>query len=423
MPGALTWDPDRNGGAQTTWRGQANADAPGVVAVPGDGIVLPSSLRVGPEKLVVLGASITNGSSASNAGTTSYTPRLKEFVSPLKIEVPAIRAGYPGQRASYIYSQLPAALALRPDILITGPDFGTNGGGEVTQSNVYELYGQYVISTANDCRAAGVRYIACKTLPKGANVAIEQPDHDGVRIQNQWLDMVARRLGIEVIDTYTPMIDPATGLLAAAFDGGDGIHPPDAGHTQKATTIGAYLQATTTSIALPIGYGVSGITANPLMLGGGAAPTAWTTTVSPSTFSGVRTNAFESPIDATDLPIGRWYSVRADASSGGHGVLRTGTATFAVTPGEELIFCGYVKSEGTGSVSAAAWNVSASAVAAALGVPTNGGPSVPFWVRLVVPAGCTSMRLILSLTTTSGQNVKGYIGAADVFRPAMLGEI
>lgn len=37
MPGALTWDPDRNGGPQTTWRGQANADAPGVTAVPGDG--------------------------------------------------------------------------------------------------------------------------------------------------------------------------------------------------------------------------------------------------------------------------------------------------------------------------------------------------------------------------------------------------
>lgn len=48
MPGALTWDPDRNGGPQTTWRGQANADAPGVTSVPGDGIPGGGAATVAP---------------------------------------------------------------------------------------------------------------------------------------------------------------------------------------------------------------------------------------------------------------------------------------------------------------------------------------------------------------------------------------
>lgn len=39
MPGALTWDPDRPGGAQTTWRGQENPDAEPPGAVSGGGIV------------------------------------------------------------------------------------------------------------------------------------------------------------------------------------------------------------------------------------------------------------------------------------------------------------------------------------------------------------------------------------------------
>lgn len=79
MPGALTWDPDRNGGPQTTWRGQANADALGVTSVPGDGkwYTAPRHAGLYPrrplvDQVVPLGSAAINDVSVPTGATRTF---------------------------------------------------------------------------------------------------------------------------------------------------------------------------------------------------------------------------------------------------------------------------------------------------------------------------------------------------------------
>ena len=378
---------------------------------------------LGPARIVTLGASITNGSSSSNAGTTAYSPMIANSASHRIMLRQVVYKGHPGQSAPYIATQVQAALALKPDVLILGPDFGTNEASlSATYAGLAENYIAPFMDVLAACRAVGVRLVSCLTLPQGSEAA-DANTHIGIRRQNAWLSQVATKLGVDVIDTYTPMISSSTGYLNTSYyaSGADPVHPNDTGHAALASAMATWIGANLQQIPWPAGKGAIGLNANTLMTGAGTTPDTWTVTVSPSTFAGVRTNALAAPVDATDLPIGRWYSVNCDASASGHGTLYTGSAAFSVTPGETLIVFGYIKSEGAGIVRAITWNVTATGLHAILMQPTNEAASKPFFHEITVPTGCTSMRLALQITTTAGQVAKGYIGACDAIRPSDLG--
>lgn len=386
-----------------------------------------SPIAVGPQKVVTLGASITNGSSSTNAGTLSYSPMLGKTASMQRIDRVVEFFGYPGQQADYIYGQIGTALAAKPDILILGPDFGTNGADSSagTAGEVWTYYGYYVQACAKMCRAAGVRMIACATLPQGVETANANV-HIGIARQKQWLFSVGAKLGIEAIDTHTEMLDHTTGYLSTSYyAGADPVHPTDAGHAQLATLIANYLDAAPVSanqakMLWPVAVGPSGLAPNPLNTG--TTSTGWATTISPSTFTGTATHSLEARLSAADLPAGRWHKVNCDASAAG-GTLRSGTSNIAVTPGETLWFYGWAKSDGTGTASVIVWNGSTNALASTIVTLTNGAASIPFSQRFTVPVGCTNIRLALNLVTTVGQNLNGYMGAYDVVRPSYLAAV
>lgn len=383
-----------------------------------DGNLYGRSAAMSLLKIVTLGASITNGSSATNAGTTAYSPLIGSTGNQAKWIKQVPYFGYPGQKATYIVDQVATALAENPDILILGPDFGTNGAADA-DADLSAAYIQPLLAVYAACRAAGVTMLACLTLPQGSGQT-DAATHRGIRKQNVWLSTTAPKLGIGVIDTHSPVLDNATGYLSASLHS-DNIHPNDTGHALIAAAIVAHLNTAITAKPWPVGGGACGLNLNPLMVGVGTTPDSWTVTVSPSTFAGTRTNALEARVDATDLPVGRWYKVICDASVSGAGALRTGTFTFNVTAGEKLLFLGWLKATGAGVVSAEIWNVQTSASAGRLALATNGAASVPFASIVTVPAGCTSMRLALQISTSAGQTATGYIGACDVIRPGDLG--
>ena len=376
---------------------------------------------IGPTRITFLGASITNGSSATNAGTTAYSPLVGNTGNHRRVLKETPYFGYPGQWAAYIATQLQTALASKPDVLILGPDFGTNGAAScVTAEGLTTNYITPLLEILDGCRVAGVRLVVCMTLPQGSEQA-DANTHIGIRLQNAWLAQSGRKLGFSVIDTYTTLIDHATGYLAAAYyNSADPVHPIDAGHTAIAAVINTWIAANIPEIPWPVGVGVIGLNANPLMKGAGTTPDNFAATVSPSTFAGVRTNVLENRADVNDLPAGRWYKVTADASASGHGALRTGTLAFSVTPGEQLMVYGYVKATGAATVQINTWNVSTTANHATLLTSPNDGVSRPFFSLVTVPAGCTSMRLIMTITTTTGQTGVGYLGAIDVLRIATV---
>jgi len=410
-------------GADATYNSPAGANSP--VSVDGAPLLRRESVIMGGRRVVTLGASITNGSSATNAGSTSYSVVAGRALDARRFDSVVPFFGYPGQNPAFIFSQLQNALDAKPDILVLGPDFATNGASNLTPSTVHDLYGQYVIAAAKACAAVGVRLIVCMTLPQGSAAATA--NHDGIGVANAWLLLVGRKLGLEIVDTYTALLDHQTGFMAAAFfTSPDNVHPIDTGHAALAAALAAYIN-TEPSPAVPpwpvCNSAAAGGLANPLMLGSGTTIVGWNNVVSPSTFAGTATYSTAARNDATDLPVGQWRTVRCDAASAG-GTLRSGSPTIPVVAGEILLCVGYTKATGTGSGSVRLWNGSASNdVSNITGTIVNDAASIPFARRLTVPAGCSLVRLNANLITTVGQDLTVYLGAANVFRVGQYGAL
>lgn len=137
-------------------------------------VMLEERSGIGAAKLAAFGCSVSNGSNSTNAGTTSYGPQVKAISDHMQISE-VIRLGYPGQSSSYVASQLPALLAIKPTHVLIGPDFGTNSAALTVSQGIYTAYGQYIEQVVKTCRSAGIVVYACRTLPRG----IEQDQYSG----------------------------------------------------------------------------------------------------------------------------------------------------------------------------------------------------------------------------------------------------
>lgn len=70
--------------------------------------------------------------------------------------------------------------------------------------------------------AAGIRPILCTIPPQGFGAATNVAN---VLTLNAWIKRYARKNNLPVIDVFAALVNPATGAMQAAYDGGDGIHP------------------------------------------------------------------------------------------------------------------------------------------------------------------------------------------------------
>ena len=384
-----------------------------------------SPVLLGPARVVCLGASITNGSSSTNAGTLAYPAMLGKLASERRIGRAVLARGFPGEAPSYIITQLADALATYPDLVVIGPDFGTNIVTECAgaDGSVVTFYGQYVAQAAQMCRAAGVRILVCTTLPMGSTVTDPVTKAIGICRQRQWLLGVYTKLGVEIVDTYAEMLDQSTGYLNAAYDA-DGVHPNDAGHAVLGALIAAYVDAPAynfQSIPMPAGV-AGGLAVNPLNIGAAATGGAsgWqASSLAGSTVGMTIADTIVNRVDATDLYAGRWHQLNLDGA-GTPGTYRRGINSITCVALETLWVTFQAKSSGTGTASVFIWNGSTSAVISSITL-VNGDPSITYSSRVQVPSGCTAIRLGLQGTITGGQNLNVLMGCYDLLRPSVYG--
>ncbi|GAA4845411.1 hypothetical protein GCM10023201_40780 [Actinomycetospora corticicola] len=129
-----------------------------------------------------------------------------------------------GQTLEQIESTyLPAALALNPlpgAVVLAGGTNNHSQAGYTLASSAATL--QRMI---NRCRGLGVLPILWLVPPRQDNATY----NSRAGLWNAYVRALAQSQGLPFIDAHTPVVDPATGLTATAYQG-DTVHPNYAGH-------------------------------------------------------------------------------------------------------------------------------------------------------------------------------------------------
>lgn len=363
----------------------------------------------GGEVVGYLGASITNGSSASG-GSTSFVGLLHTYGT-RKRSNQYVRLAYPGTPANTIATHIGELLALRPDRVVVGPDWATN-------AIAYADLQAATMTVIEACAAARVPLAFCKPIPFGSGASAG--NKSALAQCAVWLGQVARRYGCGWIDTATPLTDPATGDMYASMNSGDNVHPNDAGHAAMAVAISAYLDSVAADCDWPALGGGYGLLTNPLFTGAGTDPTGGTG-VGANNFVGTETRSLVARVDAADLPIGRWWKVRQNATgtAGGNRTYQAYSRAGSVIPGNWVLAVGCLKKEGSGQVRLQVMNgTTGIAIGTGASIPdsllTAGGPSVKMASVFQVPAGCSALHFWMTLVTAADQDNTGYFGGCDI---------
>lgn len=374
------------------------------------------SLIPGGRKIGFMGASVTNGASSSNASIASYQALTAVVAGTQKVRRwgESINGGVAGENSTQIAARVQGVLDQGAEVLVIGPDFGTNSAGQAIPLTQFQTD---VIGSVDKAKAAGVPVLVCTTLPRvsTADAAIVTL----IRTYNLWLSLWAAAAGVPLVDTHATLAS-ATGSLAAAFDGGDGIHPNDAGHLALAKAIGPALAALIRSEPWPAQSGPLtgfGMLANPLVNG----TTNWSgvATGTPTSVSA------DAPVAGDGLPAGNWLAIRQNNSGGGSTVTSQRGATMDATRwavGDKLLVCYHAKSnltDGRG-LKVHVLDQANTARAVLLDTPQVGNPG-PRMDVFTVPSGVTALRLTLSASALAGVDATHYIGAADVFNLTQAG--
>lgn len=372
----------------------------------------------------VLGASIT-GSSTAGGPANAYTWIAGLGIDPALIQGPLSVYPYPGQTSQTIFGNLGAVLDTGINLLILGPDFGTNAAPLITTwADVYTHYGQYIERTHAECARRGVRLIVCSTLPRGSTTTTAL--FTATCWQVLWLSAYASQTGLRVIDCHGPMTDPTSGYMAQAYwTTGDDVHPIAAGHAVLGNTVAAGVNAAApvfiSRLMQPVTL-MGGKIANPLMLGATSGTPTGVMNYKPETMTSTRTTV--APSSAADLSIGRWWRIEVTPTAAGE-VLR-GTPLIAVTPGDVLLVAGTAKLEGAALATAQIeiTNAANNATVQAIVRPTAGAASQTALRRVTVPAGVTSIGLAARLTAGGAGAMSALnVGAWQLWNLTEMGAV
>ena len=218
---------------------------------------------------VALGDSISTAADvgAGGAGYGCAWPHMACGLSMQRLSF-AGNAGVAGQKASQILARVPDVIALGPRIVTVLS--GTND----LSSTTFASWSASIQSTASQLRAAGIRVVLCTIPPQGTTTYLST-----TITWNNWLRHYALSNGFDLLDFFTLLVDPATGMYKSGYDSGDGLHPSQTAHIVIANYVVASLS--TTSAFSPIQARLNtgdtaNLIANPLLLNGTPTPTSWT---------------------------------------------------------------------------------------------------------------------------------------------------
>jgi hypothetical protein len=362
-----------------------------------------------------LGASITNGAGSSNAGTTSWSAKLSNNL-PIKKGTLGARlvSAHPGQPLTYIATQM-APLA-GCDYLVVGPDNGTNGsgiGGALIPHADWIAACESIITTG---RGWGVPIIFCLSTPTASSQDAQA--HIEIRRRNAYLLTNVAKRGIKVVDTHSPLMDRATGYLAAIYDSGDGVHPNDAGHLVIANLLIAYISTILPEVEVPVGIaGVGGtiplgLLTNPLMLGAsGSLPTGWT--LGAGTLTGF-VYSMVDPVPGEDLPQGRWFKAAVTATGASSRRIASGSPNDAtsVQTGDKMLVL--FRCKGGGDVGTVIPRVTNQAGTVLYSWPAVGSTLTEGRLYYTVPAGTARIILNFEATASGAGTVECWFGMAEI---------
>jgi lysophospholipase L1-like esterase len=220
--------------------------------------------RVGGSRVGWLGASVTNGSSSTNATSTAFKAMTPKIVGTTAVQAESplgksVNAGVAGERSDQILARL-AALLPQVDVIVVGPDVGTN---DASQSITLAAFQANIIAMKAAADAAGKPIMFCLTIPRGSSATAAQAL---LLSYNRWMRWWARASGVPLADTFTPLCVTTTGYLSGAYDSGDGTHPNDAGHLAIANAISPVLSTLCPALTpWPIVAAGDGLIADPLL--------------------------------------------------------------------------------------------------------------------------------------------------------------
>jgi lysophospholipase L1-like esterase len=218
--------------------------------------------------------------------------------------------------------------------------------------------------------------------------------------------------GWPLVDTYTPLTDPATGGYLAGLDSGDGIHPSPAGKRimgqALADALAPYLPPS--ALSLPVwdtAAQVANLIPNPLFrtdTNADGVPDSWTKTGTLTVTTG------------TDAAVvGRYLRIQETGSAGFAQV----AASLPITglPGHSIALSGRVKVAGTTGVGLA---LTSTGAATNLNVRPFSAWTEPtgtdwrsFYMQAKVPTGATAVTAVFS--TNGGAAVDAYVAQLGVY--------
>lgn len=356
----------------------------------------------GSRRIGFAGDSITAGSGASSTGLAFINQACR--IAGRARATPKVNGGVAGERSSQVLTRVPAIIAEGIDHLHI--QVGTN---DASQSVTVATFGANVAAIADLARKAGLSASIGLVPPRGA--AASTTIHQLTRLYNVWITMWAPSAGLTVADTYTPLVDPTTGYLAAASDSGDGTHPSNAGHLLMAPEVAAAIIARHIDPPWPVtSVDPVGLISNPLING----TTGWVTRATTGTATITTTAVAPELGDA--LPRGNWLTVRINNTGQGTTASRVVAATLDATKytaGDTLAVFAVVDCTTPGAkLQITNDDVGYSVCLDTAGSVTNPGPIL---ATFTVPVSPGVLRLALSASAAAGGDETARIGAAQVY--------
>lgn len=367
--------------------------------------------RLGGPIIGWCGDSITAGSGASNV-VYGFRNVVPEVAGGLVASYASINGGVSGDHSGMLLARMDGIIASGAQtlfVMIGTNDVGNSLSMATTQSNIE------AIKTKAD--QAGLPIAFGTIPPRGTGATGAQLDATNAR--NLWLKSWCASQGVPLADTWAALVDRTTGLLAAAYDSGDHVHPNDAGHAQLALTIAPVIEELVEPPVWPVQSASVGLLSDPLQaLTAGAtyADDMWVLTAgAPDIYDVVAASG-------GDLPAGQWTRVGYTNSS----AFATMAATIDPTKwgaGDKLAFFLYVRGDRVGSVNKVqVFNQGNTALTVALDSPPVAtlGP-VAFSYTVPSTGTPTALKLAVTMKGTAGSPSWMDVGACDVFNLTRYG--
>jgi lysophospholipase L1-like esterase len=363
--------------------------------------LLPASARSIGYKVGFCGDSITNGANSSNASVFSFRAIARKLLG-YRVSSSSVNGGVPGDRSDQLLARLDGIIAQGVQMLSVM--IGTNDAASVPLTT----YQANIKAMKAKADAAGLPIMFCLVPPRGSS-SVSDTTKKNINAYNIWLRFWTAQNGIPLADTFSALVDPATGLMDTDYDSGDGTHPNNTGHEKLGRVIADVMDGLLPKFPWPVTCVGGGLSANPLFTDN----SAWFTQAGAAV-----TKTVVAPTEGDGLPAGNWLKFTINNSAGGSTV--NSTQAMTITPGsfavgDQILVCLYIDAP-NGKIQFMLDTTTISVPYDSISICKK----VPVMMKYTVPAGGT-FRFAFNFQAAAGQTADFFIGAADMFNLTALG--